>query len=79
VSRLEDIRNGHSIHVPNYDNCNICYLISEVKKLREGLRSLEWGLDDGDGYGTCSACLERENKSHKPDCWLAALLKDSHA
>jgi hypothetical protein len=57
-----------------------------IDKLREGLRRLEWCISPGfciDGAGTliakpagCPVCKNLELKGHKPDCWLAALLKE---
>lgn len=55
--------------------------------LREALRKLEWcGNDEGLRY--CPGCSHYMytpytasggyNVGHKPDCWLAALLKDGH-
>ncbi len=56
---------------------------AEIARLREGLRKLEWTIEEPiytrtgvrDGY-LCYVCLNEKEKGHRPDCWLAALLKE---
>jgi RNA polymerase-binding transcription factor DksA len=49
------------------------------RRLREGLRKLEWISDlenDAPSYGFCAACGNERSEMHKSDCWLAKLLEE---
>ncbi len=47
------------------------------KRLREMLRRIQWQGADGAGFMACPACHQYpDNVGHRPDCELAALLKE---
>jgi hypothetical protein len=65
-----------------HSRSDIPYLLSEVEKLREGLRKLQWVGHDSFGSlcpvcGVHSETITHKAGEHAPDCWLAALLKES--
>jgi hypothetical protein len=51
-------------------------LQAQNSKLREGLKKLEYITEDEEGIACCSICGALRGLDHKPDCWLAELLKE---
>lgn len=51
-------------------------LRKELAELKRHLKEIEWVYSGPDDYDQCPACREYELHEHKPDCWLAAALKE---
>jgi hypothetical protein len=49
----------------------------KARKLREGLRKLEWSAGPAGGHMICAVCRIQDQYRHGPDCWLSALLEET--